>query len=129
MKYAVDFKVINNIKVSENFKLSEFQCPCCYRAMIHPELLRRLQLVRTNFNSPIRVTSGYRCPLYNIRKEGAVHSKHLIGEEVDIIAIKDDLFAELVAVVEAIIPFGEHSANYTEQYIRLFLTDKEGVTE
>ena len=29
---------LNDIKISENFSLREFQCPCCHAVMIHPRL-------------------------------------------------------------------------------------------
>ena len=33
---------INNIRIAENFSLYEFECPCCRRVMLSPEVLARL---------------------------------------------------------------------------------------
>ena len=37
---------LNDIKISENFSLREFQCPCCHAVMIHPRLAAALQVAR-----------------------------------------------------------------------------------
>lgn len=57
-----------------------------------PELLPRLILVaemleriRSTVNSPITVTSGYRCPPLNIAVGGATSSDHTQGHAADIV--------------------------------------------
>ena len=43
-----------------------------------------LEPARTLLGRPIHVNSGYRCPDYNRRVGGAVHSQHMYGRAADI---------------------------------------------
>ena len=64
---------MNDIKISENFNLKEFACKCgCNQVMLHSELLKRLQQIRTMTGLPVRINSGYRCPIHNKLVGGAV---------------------------------------------------------
>ena len=76
---------MNNIKVSDNFTLREFQCRCCGQVKLHSELLRRLQAMRTESGRPIIVNSGYRCVAHNRAVGGATRSRHMIGDAVDVV--------------------------------------------
>jgi Uncharacterized protein conserved in bacteria len=75
---------VNNVRLTANFNLREFQCPCCGAVKIDPELVRRLQVARDRIGKPIIVTSGYRCPDHNRRVGGASNSQHLHGRAADI---------------------------------------------
>ncbi len=79
---------LNDIWVSENFKLSEFQCKgssCCGNAVkLHPDLVRRLQAMRTELGMEIWVSSGYRCLVHNQRERGDPNSTHMRGIAADI---------------------------------------------
>ncbi len=74
---------MNNIQISENFKLNEFECRCCGQVKINSELLKRLQAIRTQVGRPIRITSGYRCPNHNRAVGGHPNSRHMIGDAAD----------------------------------------------
>ena len=79
---------MNNIKVSENFKLSEFACKCgCQQVKLDSELLRRLQAIRTQTGRPVRINSAYRCPTHNKKVGGASGSQHLFGKAADIVIV------------------------------------------
>lgn len=83
-----------NTKLTTNFKLKEFLCPCCGKGegIISMKLVRNLQKLRDLINHysdkevKIIVESGYRCSKHNISKAvgGAPESKHLDGIAVDI---------------------------------------------
>ena len=75
---------INDIKLSPNFTLSEFQCRCCGAVRVDPELVRKLQQLRDRIGKPIAITSGYRCPAHNRAVGGATQSQHLTGKAADI---------------------------------------------
>jgi len=76
---------MNNIKIAENFYLREFECrDGSHQVMLHSELLRRLQQLRTLLDRPVIITSGYRNPEHNRRVGGAPHSYHLRGMAADI---------------------------------------------
>ena len=74
---------MNDIKIAENFKLSEFECRCCQVVKLDSELLKRLQAMRTETGRPLRITSGYRCLDYNRQVGGASESQHMEGKAAD----------------------------------------------
>jgi hypothetical protein len=68
-------------------RTENFLCKCgCGKGegMISPELLSSLQKFQDFINLPIVINSGFRCPEYNKRIDGAENSLHLTGEAVDI---------------------------------------------
>jgi uncharacterized protein YcbK (DUF882 family) len=42
-----------------------------------------LQAIRSHFDQPITITSGYRSPAYNKKVGGASNSQHLYGKAAD----------------------------------------------
>jgi len=82
---------MNNIKISENFNLKEFECPCCHRVMLDSKLLNLLQKLRDTIQEPIIITSGYRCKDENERVGGVKNSYHLFGMAADITISTRDL--------------------------------------
>ncbi len=74
---------MNDIQVSENFKLREFECRCCQAVKLDSELLRRLQAIRTEAGRPVVISSGYRCPSHNRSVGGAAQSRHMVGDAAD----------------------------------------------
>ena len=75
---------LNDIKIDLNFSLCEFQCPCCKRVMLHPDLLKRLVKLRRTIGEPILINSGYRCKPFNQQVGGVPTSYHLFGMAADI---------------------------------------------
>ena len=70
---------------TKHFKDSEFNCRCgCKSPPPSSELLSVLELVRLKFNSPVLVTSGYRCKKHNENVRGAKNSRHVVGDAADI---------------------------------------------
>ncbi|MCG2762603.1 MAG: D-Ala-D-Ala carboxypeptidase family metallohydrolase [Candidatus Atribacteria bacterium] len=92
---------INNLKVARHFKLSEFACPCCNLAMLHPKLLAKLVELRDVLERPVSITSGYRCFKYNQKVGGVANSYHCIGLAADI-KVKDINLIELLGYAEEI---------------------------
>jgi uncharacterized protein YcbK (DUF882 family) len=76
---------MNNIKISENFTLHEFQCKDGSQLVkLDERLLVLLQTLRTKVNKPIQILSGYRTPEYNKKVGGAPKSQHVEGKAADI---------------------------------------------
>lgn len=76
---------INDIPVSKNFKLREFEChDGSHLVKIDPLLIELLQKLRDKLGKPITVTSGYRTPEYNRKIGGSPNSQHLLGKAADI---------------------------------------------
>lgn len=70
--------------MTKHFKRSEFACNHCGKVKLDNELLAVLELVRLKFNSPVIITSGYRCKEHNKTVGGAPNSKHIEGIAADI---------------------------------------------
>ncbi len=74
------------MRLSRNFTLNEFKCPCCEADVedVSMKLVSKLQLLRDKFKMPINITSGYRCERHNKAVGGSKRSQHLKGRAVDI---------------------------------------------
>jgi len=92
---------INYIKIARYFSLYEFECSCCNRVMLSPDLLTRLKHLRNIINRPIYINSGYRCKEENQRVGGVPGSYHLLGMAVDI-QVKDILLSDLLLYAQGI---------------------------
>jgi len=74
-----------DMQLSEHFKASEFRCKDNSNfVFIDNELLQVLETVRSHFNKPVIINSGYRTPTYNEKIGGAKHSQHCLGKASDI---------------------------------------------
>ena len=114
---------MNNIKVSENFKLSEFACKCgCQQVKLDSELLRRLQAIRTQTGLPVRINSGYRCPAHNKKVGGASGSQHLFGKAADIVIVGLPI-AEQRKICEQF--FGDGGIGYAKTYTHVDVRGKK----
>jgi len=68
--------------LSQHFSRHEFLCRCgCRRGLPHPDLLRLLELRRTDLGLPINISSGGRCDAHNAAVGGSVLSAHRIHQE------------------------------------------------
>lgn len=77
---------INDIKVSKNFKLYEFECnDGSHHVMMDPEVIIRLQALRDTLGKPITINSAYRTKEYNAKIGGTKDSQHILGKAVDVV--------------------------------------------
>jgi len=75
---------MNNIAISNNFKLYEFQCKDGSQLVkIDEKLLVLLQRFRDKIGKPIIIHSGYRSVEYNKKVGGSPTSQHLLGTACD----------------------------------------------
>lgn len=76
---------MNDIKISDNFKLYEFECKDgSHQVMVDPILLTKLQTLRMRLGRPITINSGYRNATHNKKVGGVANSQHLEGRAADI---------------------------------------------
>tara|TARA_R100000808_G_C2140413_1_gene148237 strand:- start:892 stop:1239 length:348 start_codon:yes stop_codon:yes gene_type:complete len=68
----------------KNFKLKEFNCPCCNANNMQTDTLLRLQEARTISKTPYKINSGTRCAKRNAEVGGKENSSHLKGYAIDI---------------------------------------------
>ncbi|TCO78003.1 YcbK family protein [Marinisporobacter balticus] len=79
------FKIVTDINVSKNFKLSEFVCKeGKNEALYDCRLIMMLQEMREKIGRPIIINSGYRSPAYNKKINGSPKSQHILGKAADI---------------------------------------------
>lgn len=85
MSTLITFKTGDKTPITKNFTRAEFQCPCgCTAQMVDEMLAQKLQIIRTIYNVPLKITSGYRCVKHNAAVGGAKSSKHLYGIAADV---------------------------------------------
>lgn len=71
-------------QMTRDFAASEFACQHCGRRGIRFELVELLQHLRDAIGSPIKITSGYRCPQHPIEARKAKPGRHAEGIAADI---------------------------------------------
>jgi len=76
--------VVNDILISQNFKLSEFESRDTNEVKIYPELVQKTQRIRDIIRLPLRINSGYRTPERNQAVGGVPNSLHCQGKAVDL---------------------------------------------
>ena len=73
------------VKLSANFKVSEFACKDGSDTIfISPGLVTVLQKIRDHFRKPVIINSAYRNDAYNKKVGGADYSQHKYGTAADI---------------------------------------------
>jgi len=75
-----------NRKLSENFRVREFICPCCGKEGIKDDVVFHLQMAHDLLpvHRVMIITSGYRCEEHNKEVGGVEDSAHKKGLAVDI---------------------------------------------
>lgn len=68
----------------KNFSADEFKCSHCGANEMKEEYMNRLQMLRTAYNKPMKVTSGYRCPKHPIEAAKPSPGPHSTGRASDI---------------------------------------------
>lgn len=92
------------VKLSANFKVSEFACKdSSDTVFISLGLVTVLQKIRDHFAKPVIINSAYRNDAYNKKVGGADYSQHKYGMAADIY-IDGVSPATIAAYVETIMP-------------------------
>jgi uncharacterized protein YcbK (DUF882 family) len=80
------YKKGKDIKLSKNFHLSEAECNCnnCSETLVDLDHVAKLQKLREDLNTSIKVTSWYRCESHNVAVGGSKNSQHKKGTATDI---------------------------------------------
>ena len=68
----------------KNFTVDEFKCSHCGANEMKPEYMDRLQQLRTAYNKPMQITSGYRCPKHPIEAAKPTPGPHSTGRAADV---------------------------------------------
>lgn len=76
-----------------NFSYQELACKCCKSLIIVPEFLDKLQILRSDYGSAMKITSGYRCQKHNSEVSMTGESgPHTTGQAVDVYASGKDAY-------------------------------------
>lgn len=82
------YKKSADVRLSENFRLSEFHCKgknCCSTTLLDEKLIELLQKLREKLGTAVNINSGYRCRRHNAAVGGVAASNHVKGKAADII--------------------------------------------
>ncbi|MDD3768852.1 MAG: D-Ala-D-Ala carboxypeptidase family metallohydrolase [Aminobacterium colombiense] len=105
--------IINSLQLTPHFNLREFQCSCCQQVKLWPPLVECLEKLRSLWQEPIVLTSGYRCLNHNKRVGGVANSLHVEGRAADVVVMHryQPLFCELAerAGFTSILPYGKRN--------------------
>lgn len=73
--------------LSQHVLTSEVECRRCELGSVQKiskNLLKKFEMVRSDFGGPIRITSAYRCSTHNKVIGGAKNSQHIYGNALDL---------------------------------------------
>lgn len=91
-------------RLSAHFKVKEFACGDGSDAiLVAPRLVMVLETIRTHFDAPVVIHSGYRTPQYNANVGGVAHSQHCYGTAADI-SVKGQTPAAVAAYARQLMP-------------------------
>ena len=100
--------------VADYITLGEYQCTCCDKlppsldlddiATPYLILFNSFKWIREAWGKPIRITSGYRCPMHNAMVGGTVLSAHMFGLALDCDCEDADEVFELDKLIEETAP-------------------------
>ena len=72
--------------LSSHFRVREFACQDgSDPVFVAPRLVMVLESLRTHFDVPVRITSGYRTAAHNAAVGGSPHSQHTRGMAADVV--------------------------------------------
>ena len=115
-----------NYYVTDHFMYSDFICPCCDMLKIVPGFYRHVSLLermRQEIDSPIIVTSGYRCKSHNAMVGGSPRSWHLLFATD--IKSEDDNQDKLETMYEIAVTLGFGGIGRYETHLHLDLRPEE----
>ena len=93
-----------NKALSTNFKVREFRCQDGSDViLIHPDLVKVLQKIRTHFARPVSINSAYRTPNHNKKVGGETFSQHQYGTAADVV-VTGVSPKKVAAYVETLMP-------------------------
>lgn len=79
------FKLLNDIQLTKNFKISEFEChDDSHEVMLEMKLVELLQKLRDRLGVPLTLESGYRNTNHNHAVGGSPNSRHMLGQAADV---------------------------------------------
>ena len=104
--------------INTHFSDREMDCHCGCGKTVSPELLVRLEALRSMLGQPLSVTSGARCEAHNRKIGGATNSWHMKGLAVDIACVDSRLRGDIIRLAGIL---GFNGIGVAKTYIHLDL--------
>lgn len=104
----------------KNFKIEEFNCPCCGENKMKWDFLNKLQEARTIAQTKFVISSGYRCPKHNT-EIGSVSNNHTTGQAADIVCERG---SQRYAILGALIKAGFKRLGLGDNFIHVDSNDR-----
>ncbi len=96
-------------KLSDHIGHYEYKCRCtnpfCNSTIYDEALFDAFEQLRSYWNMPIEIKSGYRCPAHNDKVSDAKQSKHQLGMALDLKVPFGVRFDEFVIRCREIFPY------------------------
>lgn len=87
MSSVTRFRKGEDVQLTKDFHLSEFECKCnyddCDHTLIDLDHVQKLQDLRDKYGRPVRVNCGFRCAKHNKDVGGVEKSQHVNGTATD----------------------------------------------
>lgn len=94
--------MVNEIQISEHFKLSEFQSRDTKEVKLDPVLVEKLEKLRKRIGQPLIINSGYRTTKHNKAVGGSPKSQHMKGAAADIRKVAGLTVDEMAVLAEQV---------------------------
>ena len=94
--------MINDILISEHFKLLEFQSKDTKEVKVEPELIAKLEKLRSRLGQSLTINSGYRTAEHNKKVGGSPNSQHTKGTAADIAKVPGLTIDEMAILAEKV---------------------------
>ncbi len=109
-----------------NFSAKELACKHCGAEGITADMMEILQSIRTEFDKPIFINSGYRCVKHPVEQEKSTPGEHTHGMAVDIICHGDKALQIIkMAQYRGVKRIGVHQkGNHNGRFVHLGIADK-----
>lgn len=109
-----------------NFDSKELACRHCGAEGIMPAMMDVLQGIRDDMQSPIFLSSGYRCPKHPVEQEKDKPGEHTQGLAVDILCHGDRALNIIkFALLRDVKRLGVHQkGNANGRYVHIGIADK-----
>jgi uncharacterized protein YcbK (DUF882 family) len=112
------------MNLTEHFKDTELECPCCGELSFDSWFLERIQELRYKIARPLVITSAFRCKEHNDSVDGSPTSQHLIGRAVDI-STTNFTSAQLYQLIKAAYDLGFKGVGVSKTFIHLDCRDSK----
>jgi len=100
--------------ISEYITRAEYECPCCGKfppdfdednpIELYSKLFDAFSVIRKKYGSPIKISSGYRCPAHNKAIGGNDISIHMFGLALDLDLPNVEETYKVAGIVEKQLP-------------------------